>query len=114
MPPCYVSRAEVSDYEPFMFGDDAVIEGSPNGRVQWLRQDPSGSPMAGIYVGEPGAVRYTWEANETVYVLEGCVRIEFEGGESVELKPGDAASFSKGQCAVWRFLTPFKEFFVYS
>ena len=42
-------------------------------------------------------------------VLEGAVRIEFEGRPPLELGPGDMASFPAGLAMTWHVTTPFKE-----
>lgn len=43
-----------------------------------------------------GPVPWTPDQRETIQVLEGSVRIEFEGRPPVELGPGDFASFPQG------------------
>ena len=49
------------------------------------------------------------DQRETVHVLEGSVRIEFEDRLSLELGPGDVASFPAGLAMTWHVSTPFKE-----
>jgi len=62
-------------------------------------------------VGQP--VVYTPPGRETVLILEGAVTVEIEGGETLELGPGDLASVPAGTRTVWRITTaPFKEFWV--
>jgi hypothetical protein len=56
--------------------------------------------------------RYRWDADETIGVLQGRVRVEFENGESPEFRVGDAASVTVGDRAVWHIPEPFCEFFV--
>ena len=45
-------------------------------------------------------------------MLEGAVRIEIEGGPTLELKPGDMASLPKGAVTRWHLTLPFKEMWV--
>lgn len=56
-----------------------------------------------------GPLPWTPDSRETVHVLEGSVRIEFETGPPLELGPGDIASFPAGLAMTWHVSTPFKE-----
>jgi uncharacterized cupin superfamily protein len=56
-----------------------------------------------------GPVPWTPEQRETVHVLEGSVRIEFEGRPAIDLGPGDIASFPAGVAMTWHITVPFKE-----
>jgi uncharacterized cupin superfamily protein len=48
-------------------------------------------------------------------VIEGEVVIAVAGGPTLELGPGDVASFASGSSATWQIArTPFKELFVLS
>ena len=110
----YSTSVDAQDFEPYPLDPDDIIEGKPNSRVHWLRQDETTGLAAGIFCSEPVSARYVWAQDETIHVLEGEVRIEYEDGDAVELGPGDVASFKKGDRAVWRITSPFKEFFVLS
>src|SRR3954470_6133835 len=59
--------------------------------------------------GVDGPIAWTPEQRETGLVLEGSVSIEFADGTSVELRPGDVASFPAGTVMTWHVTTPFKE-----
>ncbi|MFM8218464.1 MAG: cupin domain-containing protein, partial [Planctomycetaceae bacterium] len=37
-----------------------------------------------------------------------------QGGDAVELRPGDLASFPRGALSTWTILEPLKKFFVIS
>jgi uncharacterized cupin superfamily protein len=56
-----------------------------------------------------GPVPWTPDQRETIHVLEGSVRIEFETRPPLELRPGDIASFPAGLAMTWHVTTPFKE-----
>ncbi|CAL1129088.1 unnamed protein product [Cladocopium goreaui] len=43
----------------------------------------------------------TYADPETVFVLEGSATVGPEGGSTVELQPGDLASFPPGQTFIW-------------
>ena len=110
----FASSIDSSDFESFDFPDEDVLEGEPNARVHWVRPEGHGSQMAGVYRCDPAKFRYAWAADETIHVLEGSVRIEVEGGETLELGGGDIASFRAGDRGVWHVLEPFCEVFVLS
>ena len=56
-----------------------------------------------------GPLAWTPDTRETIHVLEGSVRIEFESRPPLELGPGDIASFPAGVAMTWHVSTPFKE-----
>ena len=59
-----------------------------------------------------GPIPWTPDQRETAVVLEGRVRIEFDDGTSLELGPGDMASFAPGTAMTWHVTAPFKELWV--
>ncbi len=95
---------------------EGVVAGELKGRVHWLRQEGVGEGMlmAGIFTGEPSTFPYEFAGDETLHVIEGRVTIQMENGESVDLKPGDIASYPKGAKSTWKIHEPFREFFVIS
>jgi uncharacterized cupin superfamily protein len=107
------TNADVSDWEPMEL-DGAIV-----GEIHSLRSD-GGEPTyeAGFWrvLGEtPAPFHYDFECNETIFVIEGEVVISVDAGATLELGPGDAASFAAGSSATWRIArTPFKELFVLS
>lgn len=91
------------------------------GLVQWIRRPGSGERSdlsAGFWFispdETPGPMVVVGHADETVYIVEGRVRIEPEGGDAVELATGATASLNRGTSAMWTVLEPTVEFFVYS
>jgi hypothetical protein len=105
-----VSSIAPESYEPFM------VEGEHIGDVHWLRTESGGDGQlfTGVWRCEPRTIPYVFPGDETFHVLEGEVRIDLEDGGSVDLRPGDIASFAKGQHATWTISKPFKKFFVVS
>ena len=103
-----------SEFEQFPLPE--VIEGEPDAQVQWLRNEGSDGAtlMVGMFIAKPSRFGYAFETDETIHILAGRVRIELDTGDVVELKPGDIASFPKGEHATWEILEPFREFFVLS
>ena len=105
-----VSNIGTEDYEPFEH------EGERFGDVHWLRVGSGGEGVlySGLWTHGPADLPYVFPGDETFHVLEGEVTIDVEGGESVTLRPGDIASFAKGQSSTWHITEPFKKFFVIS
>ena len=97
-------------YEPFELG-----------QVQWLRRPGDGNRpalSAGFWHVTPEEVPEPFdlliEADETIHIIEGHLRIEVIGGESFDLLAGSAASFNKGAQTRWTVVETTTEFFVYS
>jgi uncharacterized cupin superfamily protein len=105
----------VIEYEGFT-GFEAVIDGDPAARVGWLRTESGGNGMllAGMFTVEPSTFRYVFGGDETFHVLEGRCTIVPDGGDAVELQPGDLASFRKGTTSTWTVASSFRKFFVIS
>jgi uncharacterized cupin superfamily protein len=101
--------------------DPALREPFEVGQVQWLRRDGDGDRpglMAGFWSVTPEEMPpgtpHEFPCDETIYLVEGAMRIEIDGGEAVELAEGDGASFNKGTKVAWTIHRPVTEFFVYS
>jgi uncharacterized cupin superfamily protein len=60
----------------------------------------------------PAPLTWVLPQAEVLLVLEGAVRIEIEGGPTLELKPGDMAALPKGAVTRWHLTLPFKEMWV--
>ena len=105
----FVTRVDAATWEPADFG----------GEVHYVRTENGEHPYhAGVYRAEgdpPEQFSYEYELNETIHILEGRVEIAVDGGPTLDLGPGDLASFRAGTRAVWRiYRTPFREIFVLS
>ena len=59
-----------------------------------------------------GPVSWTPEQREVALILEGSVRIEVAGGDTLELTEGDLFSLPPGEETTWHITTPFKEMWV--
>jgi uncharacterized cupin superfamily protein len=105
-----VSNIGTQDYEPF------IHEEKPFGEVHWLRTESGGDGVlfTGLWTHDVAEIPgYVFPGDETMHVLEGEATIVVEG-ETVTLRPGDIASFTKGQSSDWTITQPFKKFFVIS
>jgi uncharacterized cupin superfamily protein len=107
--PVAVSTVGTTRYEPFLF------EGRPFGEVHWLRTASGGAGVlyAGLWRHGPATFDYVFPGDETFHVLEGRVSIRV-GEETVDLGPGDIASFAKGRPSTWTIHEAMKKFFVIS
>lgn len=97
----FVSKVSTDEWEP-----DPDVPGSD---FHELVKD--GNVWAGMtrITEVDGPVTWTPEQRETIHVLEGSVRIEIAGGQTLELGPGDIASLPAGLEMVWHVTAPFKE-----
>jgi uncharacterized protein len=107
-----VDTTELTAMSPDDIGVE-VLEGDPNIRMAIVRD--SGEP-GGVEVGvarvDPCTLLYSFDMDETVYLLEGEVSVTVDGTSTVELGPGDVASFASGSETRWVFRSPAKELIV--
>jgi ethanolamine utilization protein EutQ (cupin superfamily) len=96
----------VSNISPDDWIDDPDVPGSEMHEL--VRQDGAWAGLTRILAVD-GPVPWTPDQRETVHVLEGSVRIEFDDRPPLELRPGDVASFPSGVAMTWHVTTPFKE-----
>jgi uncharacterized cupin superfamily protein len=54
-----------------------------------------------IWTKEISEFPWTYDSNETCYLLEGEVIVTPEGGEPVKLEEGDLVSFPAGMSCTW-------------
>lgn len=91
------------------------------GTVQWTRRPGDGDRKtlsAGFWYvtpeNAPTPMVVIGDADESIVIIEGRVRIQLEGEEAVELTAGGTASMNAGASVTWTVLEPTVEFFVYS
>ncbi|WP_223626833.1 cupin domain-containing protein [Microbacterium sp. EST19A] len=101
--------------------DRSAAEPFEVGTVQWTRRPGEGDRenlASGFWFitpeETPGAMRVVGHADETVYIIEGHLRVEPDDSDAFELTAGSVATFNKGTAALWTVLAPTVEFFVYS
>jgi uncharacterized cupin superfamily protein len=100
-PGVFVSTVSAQDWT-----DDPDVPGTQMHEL--VREDGVWAGMTRILTVD-GPLAWTPDKRETVHVLEGSVRIEFDGGPPLELRVGDIASFPAGGAMTWHVSTPFKE-----
>lgn len=55
-----------------------------------------------IWTKEVSQFPWTYESNETCYILEGEVMVTPDGGQPVQLGKGDLVTFSAGMSCTWQ------------
>ena len=99
-PGVFVSNTATEEWEP----DPEV-----GGEMHVLVEDETAFAGLSRFTDVDLVGPWTAPQRETVLVLEGRARIEIDGGPTVELGPGDFASFPKGTTMTWHLTLPFRE-----
>jgi uncharacterized cupin superfamily protein len=101
----FVSHVDAEDYQP---------EPEVGGLMHVLREDEH--MQAGLWrvPDDLESVPFELPLDEALFVLEGEIEIEVEGGPTLRLGPGSIASFRKGMRSIVRPERGFKAFWVYS
>ncbi|MFD4525359.1 cupin domain-containing protein [Streptomyces sp. NPDC058470] len=88
------------ELEPEPLDPAQIVSGAPvvTGKVLWESAD--GKQLRGIWQITPGVVTDT-EANELFVVVSGRATIEVEGGDVIDVGPGDAAILREGDRTTW-------------
>jgi uncharacterized cupin superfamily protein len=67
-----------------------------------------------IWTKEASEFPWEYDVEETCYVLEGRVVVTPEGGEPVEIGPGDLVTFPRGLRCTWRVEAPIRKHYRFS
>lgn len=67
-----------------------------------------------IWTKEVSEFLWEYDAAETCYVLEGRVTVTPEGGEPIEIGPGDLVAFPRGMRCTWRVDAPIRKHYSFS
>jgi uncharacterized protein len=86
---------------PAPIPDEDVVEGEPRGSTVVLRSSEDKRLNNGVWECTPGKFYLPHNYEETVTVISGRVTVTPEGGEPVELGPGDTAFFPAGTRVLW-------------
>ena len=99
-PGVFVSKLDADDWEtdPDVDGQAHVLVAGDDSYVGMTR-----------FETDPGPIEWTMPARESVVVLEGSVRIDVDGGPTLELGVGDMASLPEGANTVWHVTVPYRE-----
>lgn len=103
------SHSDAETWEPFLVGD------TPVGEVHYIRDgasDPDGTLLVALWRSTPQTFEYTFEDDETLFLIEGSVEVAYPDGVVVRIVPGDVVSFTKGATTTWTILEDSKKLFV--
>ena len=78
-----------------------IVAGEPEGSTVMLRQSDDKTLQNGVWHCTPGTFYLPHNYEETITVVEGRVTVTPEGGEPIELGPGDTAFFPAGTRVLW-------------
>jgi uncharacterized cupin superfamily protein len=103
-PGVFVSKSSVEDWE-----SDPDVPGSEMHEL--VHADGVWSGLT-RFTSVDGPVPWTPERREVALILEGSVRIEIAGADTLDLGVGDLFSLPPGIETTWHITTPFKEMWV--
>jgi len=66
-----------------------------------------------IWGKEVSEFPWTYDSNETCYILEGEATITPDGGESVLVTAGDLVTFPKGMSCTWKITKAIKKHYLF-
>ena len=81
-----------------------IVEKPTNEKLEEL--GVSGWP---IWEKEISKFSWTYDSQETCYILEGRATVEPEDGEGVEFSAGDFVTFPEGLRCIWNITSPIKK-----
>lgn len=79
-----------------------VLTGAPHARAGALSSSVDGWATSVVWECTAGSFIWQFGWEETVFILEGSVRVIAETGEVRQLSAGDTAYFSQGTSAEWQ------------
>jgi len=101
------SRHDLEDWGPL---EEATgPEMSTSGITMWKGE---GDAESGIWECTAGPSRWALETNEFVHLLSGRMTVTEDGGEPVELGPGDTVLFPLGWKGTWEIHETLRKLYV--
>lgn len=67
-----------------------------------------------IWSKEVSVFPWTYDQNETCYLLEGLAIVTPDGGEPVEIREGDLVKFPRGMSCTWDIREPVEKHYDFS
>ncbi len=87
--------------QPVANAPAVITLGTPNFRGTPYATSADGKTSSGIWAADgPSTFEWHFGSDETVYVLQGQVDVNYQG-QQFSLRPGDTAVFLEGTRAVW-------------
>ena len=87
--------------DPWPLAREQIISGNPEARGTIMWQSDDKRLANGFWECSPGSFtwEYTWD--ETIYLIEGRIRITDETGSTTEVGPGDLFFVPAGTKSTW-------------
>jgi uncharacterized cupin superfamily protein len=99
--------AELEDWGPL---DEATGEEmQTSGTTLWTGE---GDAEAGVWECTPGPSRWKLETNEFVHILSGSMTVTPDGGQPLDIGPGDTAVFPLGWTGTWQIHDTIRKLYV--
>jgi uncharacterized cupin superfamily protein len=89
---------------------DITVEHNPS----QAKLDAMGVDNWPIWTKEVSEFPWTYDSNETCYILEGEVTVTPDGGEPVKVGEGDLVTFPAGMSCRWNIGSPIKKHYKFS
>jgi uncharacterized cupin superfamily protein len=102
-----VEHAEAGDLPGWI-----VVEGSPTMQTAVQHTTADGKVMSGTWRATPGTYHATYTDYEFVHMIAGRIIITPDGGEPVEVGPGDAFVVEADFKGTWKIVEPVTKHFV--
>jgi uncharacterized cupin superfamily protein len=97
---------DLEDWGPLEEATGAAM--ATSGRTLWQEGDSE----VGVWECAPGPSRWVLETHEFVQIVGGRMTVTVDGGEPVELGPGDAAVFPRGWSGTWEIHETLRKVYV--
>lgn len=102
-----VEQAEAGDLPGWV-----VVEGRPTMQTAVQHTSEDGKVMSGTWRASPGTYHATYTDYEFVHMIAGRIVITPDGGEPVEVGPGDAFVVEANFKGTWKIVEPVTKHFV--
>jgi uncharacterized cupin superfamily protein len=107
--PPFLSDATTADLEDWGALPEATADlMSTSGVIIW----EDGEKQAGVWQCTPGPSRWSMPANEFIYVLYGRMTVTQDGGEPIDVGPGDTMVFPTGWTGDWQIHETMRKLYV--
>lgn len=102
VPPVVAKSISRIEMKPSPIEPSWIISGAPRARVGAHSEGADGQAGTCVWDCTAGEFRWHFGWDETVFIVEGLVRVTGEDGATTLLQAGDIAFFRAGSQAVWR------------
>ncbi len=101
-----VSDAARTDWRPAPINPAWILSGDPVAQYIPVEQGADGYSSMSLWKCSEGRFRWTFDWEESVYILDGEVEIASPDGRIAHLRPGSVALFQAGTSSIWTVIRP--------